>query len=312
MFFQGDNPPYGATFTYHLKDAIKTLKEKRIEAEQAAEKAGRPIRYATPEELRAEASEEAPTMLLTVASAAGTPIRVISGPVGKGLHRVTWDLRGPAHQLPPNRPRGELDELFGDPLVGPYVVPGEYSVTLSQRVGGVVTQVGGPVTFKVLLDPQGTQTVADHTARWQFEEKLQALRRDIGATLELADSTTTRLQAIVKALDATPAAPRTLHDRARELQRRLDAVLVALRGDRSLGSRSVPTPVAISERVNTISGELNRTLSRATATHEQQYQIALELFAPQRTALRQIVDTDLPAIERELERLGAPYAPRGL
>jgi hypothetical protein len=154
--------------------------------------------------------------------------------------------------------------------------------------------------------------VADHTARWQFEEKLQALRRDIAANLELADSTTTRLQAIVKALDATPAAPRTLHDRARELQRRLDAVLVALRGDRSLGSRSVPTPVAISERVNTISGELNRTLSRATATHEQQYQIALELFAPQRTALRQIVDTDLPAIERELERLGAPYAPRGL
>ena len=311
MFFQGENPPYGATVTYHVKDAIKTLKEKRIEAEQAADKAGRPIRYPTPEELRAEASEEAPTMLLTVSSAAGTPIRVISGPVGKGLHRVTWDLRGPAHQLPPNRPRGELDELFGDPLVGPYVVPGEYSVTLSQRVGGVVTQIGGPVTFKVLLDPQGTQTIADHTARWQFEEKLQALRRDIGATLELADSTTSRLQAIVKALDATPAAPRTLHDRARELQRRLDTVLVALRGDRSLGSRSVPTPVAISERANTISGELNRTLSRATATHEQQYQIAGELFAPQRTALRQIVDTDLPAVERELERLGAPYLPRG-
>jgi photosystem II stability/assembly factor-like uncharacterized protein len=312
MFFQGDNPPYGAAFTYHLKDAIKTLKERRIDAEQAAEKAGRPIRYATPEELRAEASDEAPTMLLTVTSAAGTPIRVINGPVAKGLHRVTWDLRAPAHQLPPNRPRGELDELFGDPLVGPYVVPGEYIVSLSQRVGGAVTQVGGPVTFNVLLDPQGTQTLADHTARWQFQEKLEALRRDIGATLELAESTTSRLQAIVKALDATPAAPRTVHDRARELQRRLDAVLAALRGDRSLGSRSVPAPVAISERVNTISGELNRTLSRATGTHEQQYQIALELFGPQRAALRQIVDTDLPALERELERLGAPYAPRGL
>src|SRR5256885_7936625 len=39
MFFQGENPPYGATFTYHLKDAIKTLTEKRIEAEQVAEKA---------------------------------------------------------------------------------------------------------------------------------------------------------------------------------------------------------------------------------------------------------------------------------
>ena len=74
----------------------------------------------------------------------------------------------------------------------------------------------------------------------------------------------------------------------------------------------MPTPVAISERANTISQGMNRTLSRQTGTHERQYQIALELFAPQRSALRQVVDTDLPGIERELERLGAPYAPRGL
>src|SRR5207237_8665960 len=93
--FQGEIPPYGATFTYYVKDAIKTLKEKRVEAEQAAEKAGRPIHYATAEELRAEASEEAPTMLLTISNAGGTPIRVVTGPVGKGLHRVAWDLRAP-------------------------------------------------------------------------------------------------------------------------------------------------------------------------------------------------------------------------
>jgi hypothetical protein len=235
---------------------------------------------------------------------------VITGPVGKGMHRVTWDLRAPAHQLPPNRPRGELDELFGDPLVGPYVVPGEYSVMLSQRVGGVVTQVAGPASFKVVLDPQGVQTIADHQARWQFQEKLQALRREIQGSLELAAGTEARLQAMVKALDATPAAPAALPTQVRALQRRLDAILVALRGDRSLGSRSVPTPVAISERANTISGEMNRSLSRPTGTHEQQYQIAMELFGTERSALRQLVDADLPPIEKELERLGAPYSPR--
>jgi photosystem II stability/assembly factor-like uncharacterized protein len=310
MFYSGENPPFGAIFTYQLKDGVKTLKEKRVEAEQAAEKAGRPIHYATAEELRAEASEEAPAILLTVTSAAGAPIRVLTGPVDKGLHRVAWDLRGPAHELPPNRPLGEVEELFNTPLVGPYVTPGEYTVALSQRVGGVVTPLGSPATFKVVLDPQAAQAAADQNARWQFDEKLQALRRDISGSLELANSTSARLKAIVKALDATPAAPRALHDRAREMQRRLDAILVALRGDRSLGSRSVPTPVATSERVNTISDELFRTLARPTGTHEQQYQIALDLFGPERSALRQLVDTDLPAIERELERLGAPYPGR--
>jgi photosystem II stability/assembly factor-like uncharacterized protein len=309
-FFSGENPPYGALITYQLKDAIKTLKEKRIEAEQAAEKAGKPIHYPTAAELHAEATEEAPAVLLTIATASGAPVRVLTGPVTKGVHRVEWDLRAPAHQLPPNRPRGELDELFGDPLVGPFVVPGDYKVALSQRVGGVVTDLGGAVTFKVVADPQSPHPMADRTTRWQFDEKLQALRRDLAGSLELANSTTTRVQAMVKALDATPAAPRTLHDRVRTLQRTLDGILVELRGDRTLGSRSVPTPVAISERANTISSELNRTVGRQTATHEQQYQIAVELFGPQRAALKQLVDTDIPAIERELERLGAPYTSR--
>ncbi len=68
-------------------------------------------------------------------------------------------------------------------------------------------------------------------------------------------------------------------------------------------------PVAISERANTISGELERSLARPTATHEQQYQITLDLFGVQRAALRQLVESDVPAIERELDRLGAPYTP---
>jgi len=71
----------------------------------------------------------------------------------------------------------------------------------------------------------------------------------------------------------------------------------------------VPTPVAISERANTISSELLNSLGRQTATHEQQLQIASELFATQRAALKTLVETDVPPMERELERLGAPYTP---
>lgn len=111
MFYNAPNPPYGAVFTYHLKDGLKTMKRKRQDAEKAAEKVGQPIRYPTPDELRAEAREEAPAILLTVADATGKPVRVITGPLEKGLQRVAWDLRAPAHQLPSNRPRSE-DEFL--------------------------------------------------------------------------------------------------------------------------------------------------------------------------------------------------------
>ena len=307
MLYNAANPPFGAIFTYYLKDGIKTLKQKRADAEKAAEKAGQPIRYATPEELRAEAVEEAPAILLTISDPSGTPVRAITGPVDKGMQRTAWDLRAPAHQLPSNRPRSEAEELFADPPVGPFVVPGKYSATLSQRVGGVVSRIAGPVGFNVMLDPQAPYTAADQTARWEFQQKLQALRRDVAGSLELATGANTRLDAMKRALDATPAAPAALPEQARALQKRVAAILVAMRGDRSLGSRSVPTPVAISERVNTISGEQTRSLGRATTTHEQQYQIAAELFTAQRALLRTLTETDIPALERELERVGAPY-----
>jgi photosystem II stability/assembly factor-like uncharacterized protein len=309
MFYTAPNPPYGAVVTYYLKDGLKTLKEKRTEAEKAAEKAGQPIRYPTPDALRAEAAEEAPAILLTISDASGAPVRVLPGPVGKGIQRVAWDLRAPAHQLPPNRQRDEIEELFSDPLVGPWVVPGKYSMTLSQRIGGVVSQLGGPVTFNVVIDPQLPYTPADQTARWQFQQKLQALRRDLAGSLELANSTTPRIDAMIRALDATPTAPQSLHAQTRALRQRLSNILVELRGDRTLGSRSVATPAAISERVNTISSEETRTLGRPTGTHEQQYQIASELFAAQKALLRTLIETDIPAVERELERLGAPYTP---
>jgi photosystem II stability/assembly factor-like uncharacterized protein len=309
MLYAGDNAPYGAVIAYALKDALQTLKEKRVEAETAAEKAGRPIRYPPPDELRAEAAEEAPAILLTIADSAGKAVRVISGPTGKGIQRVAWDLRVPAHTLPAARPQSPEDEIFDTGPSGPYVIPGKYSVTLSQRVGGVVTQLAGPVSFNVVLDPQGVATLADHSARWQFQEKLQDLRRRLAGALELANTTNTKLDAMKRALDATPSAPRTVHDQTREVQRKLNAILLELRGDQALGSRSVPTPASISERANGISGEQGRSFSRPTKTHEEQFAIASELFGVELAKLQQLVTRDIPVLERELERVGAPWTP---
>ena len=42
-YFWADNPPYGAVFTYHLKDPIRTLEEQRQAAEQEAREAGEPV-----------------------------------------------------------------------------------------------------------------------------------------------------------------------------------------------------------------------------------------------------------------------------
>jgi hypothetical protein len=310
MLFGGDNPPYGAVFTYFLKDPPKTLRQKRLDAERAAERANQPIRYPTADELRAEAAEEAPALLVTVSDESGKPIRTFSGTNSRGINRVAWDLRYPPHQLAAVR-QGDDDEEggggFGGGASGPYVVPGKYSVSLAQRVGGVVTPLAGPASFSVTLDQTGGVTLADHQARGAFQAKVQELRRQMTGSTELATATSQKLGQIRRALDQTPGAPGAMQDKVREYIKRLAAIQVELSGDRSLGSRSDPAPTSIASRLQTASGHLGRTLQRPTATAEEQVRIVEELFAVQQAKLRQLVTTDIPALEREVEAAGAPY-----
>ena len=50
-------------------------------------------------------------------------------------------------------------------------------------------------------------------------------------------------------------------------------------------------------------------MGRPTTTHEQQYQIASDLFVVQRARLKALVEADLPALEKELQRFGVPHTP---
>ena len=103
-FYTAPNPPFGAVFTYYLKDEIKTRKKQRQEAEKKlAEKGGGRPRTRPGTALAAEDREEDPAIVLTSADATGNVVRRLTGPVTAGFHRVAWDLRYP----PPRRPRSK-------------------------------------------------------------------------------------------------------------------------------------------------------------------------------------------------------------
>ena len=52
------NPPFGAVFTYYVRDEIQTIEEARREAEEAAREAGEPVDYPTFDAMRPEDREE--------------------------------------------------------------------------------------------------------------------------------------------------------------------------------------------------------------------------------------------------------------
>ena len=135
-FFTAPNPPFGAVLTYHLKDKVRSRKEARQEREKEAAKKGETVPYPTLDELRAEAEEDAPAVYLTVTDAAGNVVRRVAGDLGKGFHRVAWDLRFPPAtptEAKPWDPEAD-DNLFSEPPMGPLVKPGPYRATLARRV----------------------------------------------------------------------------------------------------------------------------------------------------------------------------------
>ena len=97
-FFTAPNPPFGATFTYYLKDALKTKKAARREQEQKLEREGKDVAYPSWDALKTEDREEPAAVILTIKNAAGQIVRRLAGPGASGLHRVTWDLRWPGYR----------------------------------------------------------------------------------------------------------------------------------------------------------------------------------------------------------------------
>jgi photosystem II stability/assembly factor-like uncharacterized protein len=94
-FYVAPNPPFGATFTYYLRDGLQTRKEARRSAEKKRATEGGDNPSPGWDALLEESLEDAPAIVLTVRNGDGEVVRRVTGPVRAGMHRVSWDLRNP-------------------------------------------------------------------------------------------------------------------------------------------------------------------------------------------------------------------------
>jgi photosystem II stability/assembly factor-like uncharacterized protein len=308
-FFTAANPPFGATFTYYLRDEIKTRKQKRHEAEKEAEKKKEPPPIPTQQQLRAEADEEAPAILLTITDATGQVVRTLTGPVGQGFHRVSWNLRQPAPALPKPRPPEAAADLFSEEPSGPLVMPGLYRVSLAKRVEGTVTPLDGPREFHVSIEGTEKMDLADRQALFEFQAKVARLDRAVSGALDAANELNNRLAQLQRAADQTPGIQPKWREMVRSLEKRNRAMLRALRGDEVLRGRNENTPPSIAERVGYIVSSQRFSLAKPTKTQQESYEIASEGFTQELTKLRTLIEVDLRSVEKAVDAAGAPWTP---
>jgi photosystem II stability/assembly factor-like uncharacterized protein len=308
-FYRADNPPFGVTITYYLKDTIKTQKQIRRDAEKAAENKGAPPPFASKEQLTAEAEEEAPTILIDIADANGRVIRTLTGPATQGIQRVTWDLREPAARLPAP-PKGEADEdFFGFGPRGPLAKPGTYKVILSKRVRGKVTSLGQSRAFQIVLDSGSSLPAADEKVHFAFAEQAAKLNRAVLDTLDAATELASRLEKIKRTLDFAPGADAKWKDVVRKLEEKNRGILRILRGDNVLRERNENTPPSITDRIGFVITAQRNALQKPTGTERENYEIASQELRQELAKLRTLIESELRPLERALDAAGAPWTP---
>jgi photosystem II stability/assembly factor-like uncharacterized protein len=308
--FTAPNPPFGAVFTYYLKDEVKTKRRQRLDAEKEAEKKGAQIAYPDAAALRAEAREEEPAVVLTVKDADGNVVRRLTGPVKAGIHRLAWDLRFPSSTPTSLKPGPTPTENpFYDPPTGPLVVPGTYTVSFEKRVDGALTAFGEPQTFQV--ESLGLQTLKakDAAELLAFQKRTARLQRAVLGAIDLAGEAQERVKVAKKAIDDTPGAEARLGAEARRIERALDDLLIGLRGDRVMARRNEPTSMSTVERVEAIVGTQWSATVAPTGTSRQAYAIAADAFEKQLATLKGLVESDLRGLEAAMEKAGAPWTP---
>jgi photosystem II stability/assembly factor-like uncharacterized protein len=333
--FSVPNPPVGAAITYNLRDNIRTKAQERQRLEREATQRGETPPYPTPEELRAESLEEPPAILVTIKDSKGNIVRRLNEPATQGVHRITWDLRSTGIGLAPSVPlgggntgggRGGRGGAGGGPAGGgdagdleqfmqfggrgggggAFVLPGKYSVSLAKRVNGVVTDLPGAESIEVVGATPSTQE--ERTATIEFQEKLGKLQKALTATQEAATEAGTRLDSIKRAIDAVPSLPPKVHETALALQRELDAINLALSGDRVWRSHNEGVPASISERIQA-AGSSGRGTGHPTKTSMEQCQIGSDELALQIPKLKKLIEVDIKNLEKQLDAAGAPPTP---
>ncbi len=292
------NPDFGITFTYYLKDGLKSKKETRQAAEKPLIESGQDVPFPGWEAVEAEAYEQGPKVWIAIKGSDGKVIRRVAGASGKGFHRTAWDLKYPA-------PGAITLDNPNTGFSGLMVAPGTYSATLYKEVDGTVTQLDDPVNFQVEQMRQGAlagSSPAETAAFWRAYESTSKSVANFGLSLSNAIK---KSEAMQKALAQSQANPGTLDREINALRNSLMEMNSKLNGNpakQQMGAKTKPT---IGDRLFNVQLGVGTATYGPTQTNRQ----TLSIIDTQLNELNQSLSNAQAEMDRLVKALVAAGAP---
>jgi photosystem II stability/assembly factor-like uncharacterized protein len=271
MQFLGRNPDIAASFNYFLKSPAKNLS-------------------------------------LTVKDSSGKVVRELSGDALKGktdagINTALWDLRVeplPAPRVQQQGPGGG-GGFGGGGLNGPFVMPGQYQVTL--KIDGKEIAAS---SFTVQGDPEITIAEADRRAAFDAVMELHRMQRVFNEASESVAALNQRLTAMQQAVKDNKDAPAALKAKIEEFARKFQPVGLLfgigaadplVTGDFSVFTR------ALRFRISGLKGGIMASTSRPTETQSRQIPEVRSAVEKAVQDANQLIG-DLSALQKQMAESG--------
>ncbi len=287
-FYTANNPPFGATFTYFVRDEMKMKKAIRKEAEAKAKKAGSDAPIPEWDDIREEELEEAPGIYFEITNSDGETIARVDASASKGIHRTSWDLR---------------HDSMGSPLVA----PGSYFVEAFRKKDNEYTSLCEKQPFEVKSIVEPTLPLQDRTEVLAFINQVAAVRNAITATESMVTKSLEEIEEIKQAVKNSPNGTPELMKESRELELKFKKAQEMLSGDQTRSSRFIQTEPSIIGRVRRVMFGSRGSTYGPTKTHREQFAIAKESYTEVAGDIRMLIETDLPALRVKLDEANIPW-----
>jgi len=302
-YYLGENPPFGAAFTYFLKEKYTTLESERKKTEDEKRKAGETVYYPSYEQLKAEQEEEKPFLIFTIKDVKGEVVNEIRSGATEGVNRVYWDLKYPVMD--------QVNTSLADPMKdlpsGIMVLPGTYIVELAKSINGEISQLTEAVSFEVKTLDNQTVPMSDPAAMLAFHKQLMELSKSANGARSLYDQ-------LREALKYYQAAARMVKSPSLEakidtMENALDEIEMTMFGDPIKRQLEIDQAPSLSSRVNTAIYSGSTSLTDPTTTSKEVKRIAEKYLNPVVASLKELIEINVPAINAELDANQAPWTP---
>jgi len=303
-YWAADNPPFGATFTYYVKDDLTTREAARRKREAKLAKDGKDTPYPNYAELVAEDTEEAPYLFFDITDENGNLVRRLQAGARKGIQRITWDFE--YRSLDPVSNKASNNFYEGGSSYP--AVPGKYFISMHQVDTSGVRTLVEPHEFSCI--PLGNTSLpeGDRSALMAFYNDLRELSRVVygarNARAELEDK-----WAHIRGLMQQSTSFNTENtQKMNDLKNRLHTIEVELDGDQTLTSREFAAPPGLTSRLSTTAYYSWNASTEPTAQQLENARYVREGIKPVLDELRAI-DEELGALYESMESDNLPQIP---